>query len=235
MTLDETKGNQDDKTSEDQRGTSEKDPETLTEEDKTRKAVSDALSAAGRDAKAMEAREKGVKEALARAEKLQVDIRKAESERAEREYRDALQRAGDDPLAKSKVELDRSLKLAKVELANKEAELSKREEELTDARKVAADSTKERNAREIASKYEVNPETLKLTDGSPEAMEALAKTLSGKETPTLIADSGKTSGGSGRIPTTKKGLEEWMESHTQAEFEENSAEINKMIREGKVK
>ena len=194
--MDETKGNQDDKTSEDLRGTSETEPETLTEEDRTKKAVSDALSAAGRTAKAMEARENAVKAALSKAEKLQADIKKAEGERVEREYRADLERAGDDPLARSKVELSQTIRTLKGELGDTKSELGKRDEELTDARKVAAESTKERNAREIASKYEVNIETLKLTDGSVEAMEALAKTISGKVIPTLKPNGSKTSLGS---------------------------------------
>ncbi len=203
MTLDETKGNQDN-TSEDPKGTSEKEPETLTEGDRTTKAVSDALSAAGRDAKAMEARESAVKVALGKAEKLQADIKKAEGERTEREYRADLERAGDDPLARSKVELSQQIRGLRGELGDTKSELGKSQEELTDTRKVVAESTKERNAREIASKYEVDSKTLLLTDGSVEAMEALAKTISGKEIKTLKPDESKTGGG-GTMPDSAKG------------------------------
>lgn len=195
MTLDGTEGNQDN-TSEDPKETSEQAPQTLTEENRTRKAVSDALSAAGRTAKAMEAREGKVKEALTKAEKLQADIKKAEDERAEREYRADIERAGDDPLARSKVELSQQIRKLRGELGDTKTELGKRDEELTDARKVAAESTKERNAREIASKYEVDSKILELTDGSKESMEALAKTLSGKGIKTLKPNGSKTSMGS---------------------------------------
>jgi len=194
MTLDETEGNQD-KTSEDPKGTSEQTPQTLTEEERTKKAVSDALSAAGRDAKTLDIREGKVKEALTKAEKLQADIKADAEKRAEQKYQEDLANAGDDTLARSKVELNRDLRLAREELDNTKTKLGKRDEELTDARKVAAESTKERNAREIASKYEVDSKTLLLTDGSVEAMEALAKTLSGKTATTLKPDSGKTIGG----------------------------------------
>ena len=198
--LDETKETQDE-TSEDTRGTSEGDPETFTKESQT-KAVSDALSTAGRDDKAMKAREVAVKVALDKAEKLQADIKADADKRAEQKYQDDLARAGDDPLAKNKVELDHSLKGARAELADTKTKLGKRDEELTDARKVAAESTKERNAREIASKYEVDFDTLILMDVSKEVMEAWAQKVSGKKPPapqTIVADSGKTSGGSGGL------------------------------------
>jgi len=222
MTLDGPKGNQDPKASENPEETSEKDPETLTREQEKQKAVSDALSAAGRDAKAMEAREGKVKDALAKAEKLQADIKKAEGERAEREYRADLERAGDDPLARSKVELSQTIRKLKGELGDTKTELGKRDEELTDARKVVAESTKERNAREIASKYEVNLETLKLTDGSVEAMEALAKQLTGKEIKTLKVDSSKTTTGSGPLTV------EQVRNMSPEERAERSKEIAKL-------
>ncbi len=212
MTTDGTDNKQDNPSADD-KGTSNGDPETFTKESET-KAVSDALSAAGRDAKAMEIREGAVKEALTKAEKLQTDIKKAADEKVETDYRAALDRAGDDPLAKSKVELDHSLKTARAELADTKSDLGKRNEELTDARKVAAESTKERNAREIASKYEVSLELLALTDGSVEAMEALAKQISGKEIKPLKPDESKTTG-VGTIPESAKGKMKagWDELH----------------------
>ncbi len=213
MTTDGTDNKQDNPSADD-KGTSEKEPETLTEEDRTKKAVSDALSAAGRDAKAMEIRESAVKEALTKAEKLQTDIKKTADEKVETDYRAALDRAGDDPLAKSKVELDHSLKTVRAKLADTQSDLGKRNEELTDARKVAAESTKERNAREIASKYAVSLELLALTDGSVESMEALAKQISGKEIKTLKPDESKTTG-IVTIPESAKGKMKagWDELH----------------------
>ncbi len=53
--------------------------------------------------------------------------------------------------------------------------------------------------------------------------------------PVLVVDSGVTSGGGSGIPTTKAGLVKWIESHTQAEYEEKAPIINKMRREGKIK
>ncbi len=187
-----------------QKETSNTEPETLTEEDRTKKAVSDALSVAGRDAQAMDARESKVKDILSKAEKLQADIKADADKRAEQKYQDDLDKAGEDPVARSKVELNRDLRNARAELSDTKSELSKEKEVSTEARKVAAESTKERNAREIASKYEVDSVTLLLTDGSKEAMEALAKRISGKVIPTLKPDSSRISGG-GTMPDSAKG------------------------------
>ena len=234
MTLDEKEKPQDN-TSEDTPGTSEKEPETLTDEDKITKAVSDALSAAGRDAKTMEVREGKVKDALAKAEKLQVAIKVDADKRAEQKYRDDLEKAGDDSLQRSKVELNRDLRLARVELEDANTKSKQKDDKILQLEQTEAVSTKERNARVIASKYGVDPETLKLTDGSAETMEALAKKLSGKEAPTLKPDGSKTSRGSGGIPTNIERFREWVAGLSQDEFEKLAPEINKMKREGKIK
>ena len=234
MPLDEKEKPQDN-TSEDKPGTSEKEPETLTEEDKITKAVSDALSAAGRDAKAMDVREGKVKDALAKAEKLQAAIKADADKRAEQKYREDLENAGDDALKRSKVELNRDLRLARVELEDAKTKSKQKDDRILHLEQTEAVSTKERNARVIASKYGVDPETLKLTDGSVETMEALAKKLSGKETPTLKPDGSKTSTGSGGIPTNMEQFRTWVAGLSQDEFEKRSTEINKMKREGKIK
>jgi len=235
MILDENKETQDIPTSEDTKGTSEKDPETLTEEERTTKAVSDALSAAGRDAKTMEARENAVKSALSKAEGLQADIKADAKKRAEQKYQDDLARAGDDPLARSKVELNRDLRLARAELDDTKTKSKQKDDKILQLEEKEAVSTKEQNARVIASKYEVNIETLKLTDGSKESMEALAKTISGKTPITLKPDGSKTGGGGGGIPTNMEQLRKWVDGLSQAELEERSDEINKMIKQGKIK
>ena len=196
MTLDETKGNQDNQPSEDLKGTSENDPETLTEEDRTKKAVSDALSAAGRTDKDVEAKLKKANEAASKAEKLMLDIKAENKRKAEQDYQEELRKADGDVIAIRNIKLAKGLKEVQAELGDTKTELGKSQEELTDARKVAAVSTKERNAREIASKYEVDSKTLLLTDGSAESMEALAKQISGKVIPTLKPNGSKTIGGS---------------------------------------
>ena len=68
-------------------------------------------------------------------------------------------------------------------------------------------------------------------------IQELADTLWVKKdkAPVLVGDSGVTSGGGSGMPTTKEGLVRWIESHTQAEYEEKAPLINKMMREGKIK
>jgi len=72
-----------------------------------------------------------------------------------------------------------------------------------------------------------------------EDIQALADVLwakKGKEkVPALVGDSGVTSGGGMGIPTTKAGLVQWINNHTQAEYEEKASVINKMVKEGKIK
>ena len=99
-------------------------------------------------------------------------------------------------------------------LGDTETNSKQKDDKILQLEKISAESTKERNAREIASKYEVNIETLKLTDGSVEAMEALAKQLSGKEIKTLKPDSSKTGGG-GTMPDSATGKMKagWDELH----------------------
>ena len=74
-------------------GTPKEEPELFTkvqvEEAKQLERIK-----AGREEKALEAREGVVKKALAKAEELQASIKKAENARVEREDREALERAG---------------------------------------------------------------------------------------------------------------------------------------------
>lgn len=70
-----------------------------------------------------------------------------------------------------------------------------------------------------------------------EGAEAIAELSFTKKTeePNLLDDSGVTTGAGAGIPTTKAGLVKWIETHTQAEYEEKAPLINKMMREGKIK
>jgi len=232
--LGEPNEKQDEKTSVEQEDTSKQEPETFTKETQA-KAISDALAAAGRTTKDTDTKLKKATEAASKAEKLMVDMKAERERKAEQDYQDALKKADGDPITIRNIKLAREVKTLTDELGTKKSELGKRDEELTETRKEAALSTKERNAREIASKYEVDLETLKLTDGSVEAMEALAKTLSGKGIKTLKPDGSKTSGGGGGIPTDMGQFRNWVANLSQSEFEERSEEINKMMKQGKIK
>ena len=103
-----------------------------------------------------------------------------------------------------------------------------------------AEATKERNAREIASRLSVNANLLaklaKSTDGSTEAIEEIAKELPKKgEDKTLKADSGKTIGGSGGIPTNMEAFKKWIADMSQEEYEKRKPEIDEARSSGKIK
>ncbi len=74
---------------------------------------------------------------------------------------------------------------------------------------------------------------IKTKEGA-EAIAELSFTKKAEE-PNLLDDSGVTTGAGSGIPTTKAGLVKWIETHTQAEYEEKAPLINKMRREGKFK
>lgn len=172
-------------------------PETFTreqyEEAKT-KAVSDALSIAGRTAKALEVREKAIRSAEERAAQKQ-------KENDERELEDAR----DDIDKQALIRRQQALRDTKAELAKVMQEL---EEERTKGKQrdeEAVETNREILAFGIATKYSVDAETLKNlskhTDGSTEAIEVLAQALpkkGGAKTP-LITDTGKTIGGGGTL------------------------------------
>ena len=95
----------------------------------------------------------------------------------------------------------------KSELAQVKQELDGERERGKQRDEETVKSTKERNAREIATRLEVDAsQLLKFTDGSSEAMEELAKVLpkKGEATLPIKLDSGKTTGG-GDTPTSAKG------------------------------
>ena len=210
-----------------EKGTSEQ-PKTYTEEEKA-KAVSDALSAAGRIAKQLDQQ----REAL-EAERKQLTASRVQWQREKDEAE--LEAARDDPDAL------KSLR-ARQKQSEREAELDRREQELkisgekhAEALKGVAQYTKERNAHEIAARLNVDFELLmKFTDGSTEAMEELAKALPKKGEATILRpDSGRTIGG-GSIPTNLEQFKKWIESISQAEYEKLKPQIDEMRASGKIK
>ena len=225
MSADEPKVNQDKTPSEEPKVTSEKEPETFTKEQleaNSRKAVNDALSVAGRSAKAFEAREQAIKDA---EEHLSQSI--AASRSAE------IEAAGDDrdavaTIRKRHTEAERQDKLDK-----KERELKAKEETIQhDVEKVTKAESKER-AQVVASKHDVAAETLeKFTDGTLESMEELAKSLpkKGEATPPIKTDSGKTIGGS-TMPNNLEDFKAWSAGLTQTEYESRSPEIDARLKE----
>ena len=186
--MDDPKDTQGATTSEETKGTST-EPKTFTEEQVTasnQKAVSDALSAAGRTAKALEAQQQSIT-----ADKERIAQNLKNSDEAE------LEANRDDPEKLSAVRERQSRRTAETKLAEKELELKNEQAKNTEAQEAGAVHTKEQNAREVATRLNVDAETLmKYTDGSKEAMEDLAKSLPKKvETKTVTTDSGETIGG----------------------------------------
>ena len=186
-----------------------KKPDTSTEE-LVRKAVSDALSKAGRTDKVLKDREDRLKKTITDAQEAQENWRKQRRESEEETFRD-------DADALKTLKKKYALEDREAKLALKEAELDGRKGEYEEAQQVVAQSTKERNAREIATRLKVDPETLIKFADTEEAMEELAEKLT-KGTETPRPDSGGTTGGglsdeafitklgSGGEPLTKEDL-----------------------------
>ncbi len=181
--VDGTESQVDVETSPETKGTSK----TYTEEQTTelvRKAKSDALADVGRLKKSAE-------DALARLNKMVKDQEVAEEETHK-----------DDEPELRRIRSERARREAESNLESERSARTELEEKLRqiDAEKVV--STKERNAREIATRLGVDAGKLgrlaKFTDGTPEAIEDIARDLpkvtEGK--PSLKTDSGRTLGGS---------------------------------------
>ncbi len=180
------------------------EPQTFTKESEE-KAVSDALSVAGRDAKTITEKTTEAQRILESAQNTRKEI-KEERERwqNERDEADREVLKADPEALKSLDERIRQRNEA-TKLASKGKELDERELKNTEAQKEVAQSTKERNAREIATRLNVDSEPLlKFTDGSKEAMEELAQKLPKNETkPPLKTDPGVPIGG-GQMPESAK-------------------------------
>ncbi len=184
--------NKQDNTSADEKETSEKETETFTKKqlDEARiQGKSDGLSESGRLRKAKEASDKIAERAIARMEKFEKQIEDDELSRAE----------GDEKKI-SAINERRIRRQAETDLANKNTEVDELNEKLRQAEEISGQYTKEQNAREIATRLDVDSKRLvklaKLTDGSKEAIEELASELPKKgETKSLKADSSKTIGG----------------------------------------
>jgi len=167
--------------------TTSKEPVTFNEEqvkERERKATSDVSAELGRVRKLNEGLIKS-------SQAIQDRLNRRDKEDEERE----LETHRDDPAEIRRIRAEQETRRVKSELAEKEQELDTEKAKTAEAQEAEAKHTKERNAREIASRLGVNAKTLiKFTDGSVEAMEDLAKSLSRKEGYSLNPDSSKTTG-----------------------------------------
>ncbi len=184
-----------------QEDTSKKEPETFTVEqvkERESKVRSDALSEIGRLKTSSESAIKAAQAANERINKMLRDQDEAE-----------LEANMDKPSKITEIQARQTLRKRDAELDERERKLRESEDGHAEALKAVVESTKEQNAREIATRLNVEVKTLiklaKFTDGSLGAIEDIAKDLPRKgETKTLTPDSGKTIGG-GEMPDTAKG------------------------------
>ena len=156
-----------------------------------------------------------------------------------REKEEEVQYQDNDPELR-RIRAERAKREAETELATERSAKTELEERLRQLDAEKAESTKEQNAREIATRLNVDVKTLtklaKFTDGTSEAMEDIAKDLPKvSDKPPLISDSGRGSGGGVRIPTNPEQLRSWIAGLSQDEYEKVAPEINKMRREDKIK
>ena len=191
------------------KGTSVKEPETFTMEqvkEREGKIRSDFASDLGRIETYKTAAENARKSAEAAEERLNQRIK--DQEEAE------LEAAQDNTSELTRIRAKQTQRVKDAELDKRERELNEKEEELKGVREKEVESTKERNAREVATKHDVDVETLiKFTDGSLLAMEDLAQALPKKGAP-LIVDSSKTIGGTTGPDSAKGKMREgWDELH----------------------
>lgn len=187
-------------------GTSKETPETFTREARD-KAVQDALSVAGRTAKAFEAREQRVKDSEAKAV-----LKQKERDDAE------LEAAKDDPAELTLVQRRQQVKARELASEAKERDITAREVIAQEKEDAAKATQFEIKVFDIATKYELKPDMLKelgITD--IDQLEKVAKVLSTKVA--TGPDPGGTIGGgvsdadflenfgNGSIPYTKDNAE----------------------------
>jgi len=227
--MDETKETQGVATSEDTKGTSEKEPETFTKEqvvERERKAKSDVSAELGRVRKLNE-------DLIKSSQAIQERLEARDREEVERE----LETHRDEPAEIRRIRAEQETRRVKSELTKKEQELDVEKAKTAEAQEAEVKSTKERNAREVATRLGVDAKTLtKFTDGSVEAMEELAKSLPKKgEAKTLTPDSGKTSGG-GKTYKSEEILKTLDPSTmTPQQISEKVKELAEAEREGRIK
>lgn len=187
-------------------GITSKDSETYTKESQD-KAVQDALSAAGRDAKALTGRETAVK---AREEATQAYEAKAAQAQKEKDEAE-IEAVRHDPDKLSALQRRQAAKAKEDDLANREATLARSKAEHEDQLKALKQSEVTETANRLAKEHNVDPSLLVEFGGDTvDSMEKLAKKLAGKtgdkQPDPLHPDSSVTTGGgkdlSGKSPLT---------------------------------
>jgi len=212
--MDETKTQQD--SSGITQDTSGKSVGSTSEQDRTytkaemEKAVNDALSTAGRDAKSITLKMEEANRFFTEATKLKAEVEAAQDKWQEEQDRAELEAASHNPDTLSLVKTRQLLKVREAEISRKEQELAEKIKKHEDTISEATKFKSEKVANEIATKHNVDLALLlEHTDGSAEKMEALAQLLPKRQQqapPSIKADSGVTAGTSdisGMLPMEK--------------------------------
>jgi hypothetical protein len=192
-------------------------------QEQVNKMVMDAKSAAladvGRFRVESEKALKAANAAQERLTKMQKDQEEAE-----------LFAARDEPEKLSAIQERQKRRQAESELAEARQELNEHKERLQLTEKERAESTKERNAREIAVRLTVDAEKLvklsRFTDGTVEAIEEIARELP-KQGKTLKPDSGGSIGGN---VTFEQVREEYIKDPRNPAIKERYMEMRKARR-----
>ena len=221
--MDGLENTQDVQTSAEDKETSAQEPETFTKEDlkaAEARAKNDALSDINRYKAESEKALKAAKAAEERLNRMLAELEEQE-----------LEAAKDEPEKVKTLKAYQEVRKTKAELARAQQELKDKEDELSTIRSQEAESTKERKAREIATRLGKDESravnVAKFTDGSPEAMEAVISELPSKTKPALKPDTGGQVGTGGAIPTNLEQFKKWVAGLSQSEFERRKDEINK--------
>ena len=163
-------------------------PKTFTRESveaEKQKAISDALSAAGRNAKALEIREQAVREAEARVAE--------DAKRRDEAYEESIK---EDTEKLREWKATKSLKGKEASLAQREADFERERAEHKDTIEAANKVNRSADAQRIATEQKVDVKALLDFGGdTPESMETLAKVLPKIVAEPMKTDSSKTLGG----------------------------------------
>lgn len=178
------------------KGTSTEPEKAYNKESET-KAISDALSKAGRTDKELTDKAQKAETLLAEATKIkETAVGEQSRVRKEKDERE-MEAAKDQPQVLDQIQKRQKLQVRETELSERELKLKDGEKARQEALDELAGAKREKNALEVAIKHGVPFEKLlKFTDGSIEQMEELAQSLpkQGGQKASLKADSGKTVG-----------------------------------------
>jgi len=128
---------------------------------------------------------------------------KAAQERLDRSIKEAdereLEEARDDPPRLTALQERQKRRAAESELVTARQELNQKGEQLTQLEKERSDASRERIVKEVSDRFKVDPARLaklaRFSEGTPEAIEDIAKELSAGGSKPLKPDSGIAVGG----------------------------------------